>query len=131
MTLETFASKNRLKVKQLPEDGGASVIDGRQGQIYDGEFDDEQLAVSYTPGLDKKHRGIGEWRPKTAGNFRRSAIALGMKTLQVGDSELALLFDPKNRAQVRLAIKIAGARPKRKISPEHIERLQAARKAAD
>lgn len=117
MTLEQFASKHNLKLKQFPEDGGASVIDGRQGQIYDG--DDERLAVSYMPAA---------YHAKTWGNFRRAAIAAGMVVQQNGDAEGSLLFDPKSGSQAKMAIKIAAARTKRKISAEHLKKLQEAKK---
>jgi hypothetical protein len=39
------------------------------------------------------------------------------------NSEGCLSFDPSNRAQSKLAIKIAGARPNRTMSPEQLARL--------
>ena len=46
-----------------------------------------------------------------------------MTLRQNGDSEGSLSFDPSNREQAKLAIKIAGARPKRVLSPEHKAKL--------
>jgi hypothetical protein len=70
-------------------------------------------------------RGQGKWSPKKWGNVKRAALPLGMTLQQNGDSEGVLSFDPNNRAQVRMAIKIAGARPKRELNPEQLADLQA------
>jgi hypothetical protein len=48
-----------------------------------------------------------------------------MTLRQNGDDEGALSFDPNNRQQARLAIKVTGARPKRQLSPEHRAKLLA------
>jgi hypothetical protein len=42
-----------------------------------------------------------------------------MTLLQNGDDEGALSFDPTNRKQAALAIKVTGARPKRQLSAAH------------
>jgi hypothetical protein len=114
MNLETFASKYRLKARRNLDDDGASTIEGHQGHIY--EYSDSELAVMFLP---------GEWCPKTWGNFRRKAEALGMAVRQDGDSEGALSFDPSNKEQAKLAIQIAAVRPKRQLAPEHRAKLLA------
>jgi len=48
-----------------------------------------------------------------------------MKLRQNGDDEGAFSFDPNNREQARLAIKVTGERPKRRISPERRGKLVA------
>ena len=112
--LETFASKYRLKARRNPVDDGAPIIEGRQGHIY--EYSDAELGVLFLP---------GKWCPKTWGNFRRKAEALGMTIRQDGDSEGALSFDPSHKEQAKLAIQIAAVRPKRQLAPEHRAKLLA------
>lgn len=50
-----------------------------------------------------------------------------MALLQDGDEEGTLLFDPADRAQVRVAIKAVGAKRKRVLSPAQREALAKAR----
>jgi hypothetical protein len=49
-----------------------------------------------------------------------------MTLRQNGDDEGAVSFDPTNKKHAALAIKVAGARPKRRLSPEHKAKLLAA-----
>jgi hypothetical protein len=49
-----------------------------------------------------------------------------MTVRQNGDDEGAVSFDPANKEQASLAIKLIGARPKRRLSPEHRSKLLAA-----
>ncbi|HET9406021.1 MAG TPA: hypothetical protein VFO39_02175 [Candidatus Sulfotelmatobacter sp.] len=121
--LESFATKYKLKLKRSLDDNGEYVINGKSGQIY--EYSDCELAVCFTPGLNKD-RGIGTWCPRRWSNLKRSALATGMTLRQNGDSEGSLSFDPDNRQQAKLAIKIAAVRPKRVLSPEHKAKLLAA-----
>jgi hypothetical protein len=123
MNLETLAAKHRLKTRRSPEDDNDLVVNGKAGQIY--EYSDSELAVSFTPGLDKNRRGIGKWCPKKWGNIRREALAAGMVLRQNGDSEGALSFDPARQEQAKLAIKIACARSKRTLTDSQKERLRA------
>jgi hypothetical protein len=44
---------------------------------------------------------------------------------QNGDAEGVLSFDPKNAEQVKIALKLAGVKPKRRVSSEERARLQA------
>ena len=64
-------------------------------------------------------------RPRRWAAIRKKCLAAGMILRQNGDDEGALSFDPNNRQQSRLAIKIAGYRPKRQLSPEHRAKLLA------
>lgn len=119
-----FAGSHRLKVRRSPEDDNALIIFGRQGQIY--EYDSERLGVMFMPPPTNEDKW-GKWCPKRWGNFRRTGEALGMIVTQNGDSEGCMAFDPANKAQVKLAIKIAGARSKRQMSPEGLAKLAIAR----
>src|SRR6266550_1403600 len=134
MTIKDFAENHKLKIGRDSCD--EVIIAGKQGQIF--EYSDTEMGVLFMSGLEKRKgfpegRGIGRWCPKKWGNIKRAALPLGMALRQNGDSEGSLSFDPNNKAQVRMAIKIAGARPKRQVSPERaavlIETLAKARSA--
>ena|SRR5215469_4955739 len=112
MTINAFAEKRRLKMRC--DECGESIIPGRQGQIY--KYDGAELGVMFMAPR-------GRWRPKMWNKFRKAALAIGMTLRQNGDSEGCLSFDPANDAQAKLAVKIAGVRPKRRVSPEEIARL--------
>jgi hypothetical protein len=69
---------------------------------------------------DKRKNSVAKLR--AARHYR--AIALGMNLRQNGDSEGCLAFDPANREHVKLAIKIAGVRPKRQVTPEQVGKMR-------
>jgi hypothetical protein len=115
MLIENFAKQLRLKTKT--DDCGEQIIPGKQGQIYEYSLDGSKFGVMFMPPKTSTEP-LGKWCPKRWGNFRRAGIAVGMTVLQNGDSEGCLQFDPANKAHVKLAIKIAGAKTKRRVSPE-------------
>ena len=129
--IKEFAERHRLKTKRSADDDGEIVINGRSGQIY--EYSDTELAVSFTPGLDKERRGIGKWCPKKWNATRKAAEAVGMIVRQNGDTEGSLSFDPKNKAQCKMAMQIAKVKLKRQLSDSQraavASRLAAARSA--
>jgi len=57
----------------------------------------------------RKHRGAG--------------IKVGMRVIQNGDAEGCLGFDPDNSEQVKIALKLAGVKRKRRISSEQAATL--------
>jgi hypothetical protein len=115
--LERFAKEHRLKTTTQD---GETTIPGRQGHIYARDDDAGQLAVMFLP---------AGHHAKTWGNFRRVAVAEGMAVVQNGDAEGCLEFDRKNKAQVKMAIKIARVRAKRARTPEQVAKfLQVTRK---
>lgn len=109
--LERFAKEHQLKTTTQD---GETTIPGRQGHIYARDEDAGQLAVMFLP---------AGHHAKTWGNFRRAAVAEGMVVVQDGDAEGCLEFDHKNKAQVKLAIKIARVRAKRARTPEQIAKF--------
>jgi hypothetical protein len=64
-------------------------------------------------------------------NAKKTLTASGFTIKQNAETEGTALFDPENKAQAKLAMKITGARIRRQLSPEKREalvaRLQAAR----
>jgi len=114
MNINSFAVKHKLSIKRDLD--GTFIIHGRVGDLY--EYDQEELGVIFLNLTLKK------W-----GSIRRQCQSAGMIIRQNGDSEGALSFDPSNAAQARLAIRLAKARPKRRLSPEHLAKLLVASQA--
>ena len=119
MDLSKFAKKYRLTLK-IDNADGTEVIFGRTGQIY--EYDLNLLCVMFIFPKDAKARPRG-WH-----NARTKCLAAGMTLRQNGDAEGSLSFDPENAEQARLAIRIAGAMRKRRLS-EQLREEQAAQAA--
>ena len=114
-TIRVFADHNRLPVSRDAD--GTIVIRGQAGcHLYEYDEGELGLLVSSDAKDPRPHRWAG---------IRKRCLAVGMTLRQNGDDEGALSFDPSNREQARLAIKIAGARPKRQLSPEHRAKLLA------
>ena len=120
ISLTNFAEKNRLKV--MRDGRGDPIILGKQGHLY--EYSATELGVMFMPPRTQAEPW-GRWCPKTWGNFKRAAAAAGMTLRQNGDSEGCLSFAPCNKAQVKLALKIAQVRSKRQRTPEQVARFVA------
>ena len=114
MELGEFAQKRSLPIKRLRQDDTDNIV-GRLGEIY--QYSDDELALMLCGGPI----GTGRWA-----RVRSKCLAAGMTLRQNGDDEGALSFDPTNRKQAALAIKVTGARPKRRLSAAHRAKLLAA-----
>jgi hypothetical protein len=113
--IHMFAQQNRLPTSR--ETDGTAVIHGRAGcHLY--EYSDSELGLMILSDAE-------DARPRRWAGIRKKCLEAGMTLRQNGDDEGALSFEPANRQQARLAIKITGARPKRQLSPEHRARLRA------
>ena len=118
--IHKFAEKNRMKVTH--DECGDAIIAGRQGQLY--PFTESEMGVMFLPPKNTED-SWGRWCPKLWGNFKRAAALIGMVLTQDGDSEGCLAFDPQNAEQVKLAVKIAKVRIRKKLSPERKAALAA------
>jgi len=107
MDLTEFAATYNLKAKRDAGDD-TTIIPGRTGHIY--EHSEAELAVMYI--LPNEI----EPRPRAWSAARKRGIAAGMILRQNGDAEGALSFDPTNAEQVKLAIRVAGIKRKRRLS---------------
>lgn len=106
MTIEEFAKQHRLKTERDVYD--EVTIPGRNGHVY--FYGANELGVIFiTPATEA---------PRTAfWNRMSTACTLGGLTLrQRGDAEGVFSFDPANPAHVKLAIKLADVRAKRRVS---------------
>ncbi len=114
MDLKDFARQHSLKIKRSRDDGTDNVL-GKHGEIYD--YSESELALIVCGGA----AGTGRWA-----RVRKKCIAAGMTLRQNGDDEGALSFSPANGQQSILAIKVIGARRRRRLSPEHTAKLMSA-----
>lgn len=110
-TIKQFADKHRAKVTRDIDDG-TDIVAGSNGQIY--EFSRERLGVIFIPTVVRTRK----WNALTT-----EAIAAGMTLHQDGDSEGSFSFDADNPKHAAIALKIAGVRRKRQLSPEHRAKL--------
>jgi hypothetical protein len=114
--LHAFADQHGLKVKQPPKayllgpHPDRVHVPGKRGWI---RACDDGLMKLFVRG----HR-IAEWLNE-AHNF-------GMKNQDRGDTELMLWFDPRKPEQVAFALRLVGARKKRRVqaTPEMLARLR-------
>ena len=111
MKLEDFATKYRLKVSRTED--GEPVILGKFGCLY--QHDPETLGLLFMP-----------TGPRLWPHARRKLEAAGLTICQDGDQEGSALFDPTNTTQARLALKVVGAKRKRRQSPRQLANLRKA-----
>jgi hypothetical protein len=111
VNITEFAKAHRLK----PAREDDMVIVGKAGQIY--EYSDALLGVMFITPAKKAPR------PRVWNNLSAQCVLAGMTLRQDGDAEGALSFDPANPAHVTLALKLAGVKRKRQLTPEQLVRL--------
>jgi hypothetical protein len=100
MTIQEFAAQHHAKVRR--DDCGHPVLRGKTlNHIYDG-FDDGRLGLSVT--LPTQRR----WA-----SMKRKLLPAGFIVKQDALTEGCLTFDPTDKAQVRLALRIAGIHARR------------------
>lgn len=110
--IKQFATQHRLRT--VADIDGTTIVPGKHGQIY--EVSDTRLGTMFMPTA---------YRPRKFAAVRRAAELAGLVARQIGDSEGSFEFDANDKAQVKEAIKIAGVRPKRVVSPEQATALAA------
>jgi hypothetical protein len=113
--LKPFAAKYRLKLRIDVDE--TRILPGRVGQIY--QHDLGKLGVMYLPA---KAKTTEMWT-----NRKKACLFVGMELHQDGDREGSLQFDPRNAAQAKLAIQIAGLKKKRIMSQAQKKVLTRAR----
>ena len=127
VNLQEFAASHRLKTRL--DECGETIIPGKRGasHIFEygnwpGENSPNTMAVIFMAdphGLRKPGR---QW------NKRRAAMLdAGFQITQDCDGEGTARFDPNNPKQVKLAMRVAGIRPKRVMSPAQVAALDKAR----
>lgn len=116
--IQRFADKHRLKTR-VGVDDGCKIIPGKYGHIY--EYDDYLLGVMVMRDPPRKRY----W-----GCLRLALLKAGFALLQDGDGEGAAVFDPQNPKQAKAAIRAAGIKRKRQMSPAQREQRIAFLRAA-
>lgn len=107
--IQEFADNHRLKTRV--DDDLTKIIPGKVGHIF--EYDDELFGVMVMPDPPKRNF----W-----GYTRASLIEAGFQVLQDGDGEGTAAFSAANPKQVKLAIRAAGIKRRRMLSPADRER---------
>jgi len=112
VTIAEFAKAHRLKAQREDD---TVIIGGKAGQIY--EYSDSLLGVLFiTPA--KKAARARVWN-----NLSAQCVLARMTLRQDADAEGALSFDPATAAHVTLALKLAGVKRRRQLTPEQLVRL--------
>jgi hypothetical protein len=103
MNIKKFCEENRLNWRV--DDCGEHIIPGKSGHIY---------ADGMRAGV------IVSSSPKKWGNARRAFQAAGFEIRQDGDFEGSALFDPRDGKALKLAMRYARVKHRRKLSPEQL-----------
>lgn len=104
--IREFADNHRLKTRI--DDDLTKIIPGKCGHLF--EYDDDLLGVMVMPNLPRRNY----W-----GYVRASLIQAGFQLVQDGDGEGSATFNPADPKQVKLAIRAAGIKRRRILSPEN------------
>jgi hypothetical protein len=122
--LKDFAEQYRLRLAK--DECDDPVICGRPDQtnIYEYSSDGSRFGALFATDGNKPPR-TELWR-----KFQSACLTAGMTPLQVGDAEGSFLFNPEDDAQARLAIKVARAKARKRVTPERRAALVATLAAA-
>jgi hypothetical protein len=123
MTIEHFAEKYHARTRT---EDGETFIPGTQWdaehsttnghQVY--EYGDGRLALLLMFPVDAEAHEIGgSGKSAKWVHARKKLIEAGLTIKQNGDAEGVALFNPEDKAQAKLALKMAGVRT-RQLSPE-------------
>ncbi len=133
MTIKTFAESHRVRTRH--DSCGDTIIPGKRYAPATETPDRVENRSHVFEYEDGEHFGVclmfataRKW-----GSAKRKLDAAGFSLRQDGDTEGIALFDPRDEAQARLALKLAGVKTRRELSPERREaqaRLLAAVRAA-
>jgi hypothetical protein len=105
-TLAEYGEQYRIRMKR--DECGDSIVGGRFGHLY--EHDAHRLGIVLEAPPDKLRSD------RTLRARRRRAIAAGFVVHQEGECEAILLFDPSDRKQALLAIRLIHAKKIRKAA---------------
>ncbi len=117
MTIQEFEEQYRLTTKK--DSCGEVVIAGRprdaaraEDRCHIFEHGNGKFGICLLMGT------VGKWN-----NRKKTAQGEGFTLGQDGDTEGTLLFDPQDTKQSKLAIRLVGAREKRRVTPEQLNHL--------
>ena len=122
MDIKQFAETHRLKGRRDSCD--EPIIPGKPRQLKRAEdrlhiYDngDGRFGLCYVQVGSKA--SVGKYH-----NVQKKLLAAGFIQGQKGDAEGTFLFNPADTQQAKLAIKVAGCRQRRVLSPEEYQELQ-------
>jgi hypothetical protein len=110
--MDFFSTKYRVKLRR--DECGEVVAKGKIGQIY--QHSETRMGLMLMPG-----------KPFVWSNAKKKLLAAGFEIHQDGDREGSALFSAEDGAQVKLAMKLARVKTRRKASPAQLESLARAR----
>src|ERR1700730_13580146 len=119
MTIEEFAQRYRVDTRR--DDCGDAVL-GTRHQIY--EYSAGRFALLLAFDVDNGHDVGGSGKSAKWVNARKKLLNAGFTLKQDGDAEGVALFDPEDKTQGKLALRLAGIRT-RQVSPERKAALAA------
>ena len=143
MDIAAFAERHHVRVQR--DEGGDTVILGKiwkvqpitpynlrrnpermakldyGHRIYD--FGDGRFGLFLMFYVDNDHEIGGSGKSAKWSNAKKKLVAAGFTIRQEGDAEGIALFDPENKAQSRLALKLAGIRVKRQLTEDQRKAL--------
>ncbi len=107
-TIQQFAERYRVKTRR--DECGDTIIPGKTGHIADG----------FVAGL-----GICEMEltRKKWGNVRRKMEAAGFAVRQDADTEGVATFDPANKQQAKLALRLVRVKTRRQMASPSLAQL--------
>ncbi len=118
MNFTTFAEKYHLRVRR--DSCGDQIALGKTGHLF--QFDENLMGLALISPNDDDPKLDNTLRAR-----KRKVVAAGFLLLQEGDFESVLAFDPADHTQAKLAVKLVGAKPRRKPSVAQLEVLRKAR----
>jgi hypothetical protein len=116
MTIQEFATSYQLKLRQ--DSCGDPIIPGKPRKAFRQEDKHHIYADGDRLGLCLMHKSV-----KAFHNAQKRLVEAGFVPNQLADSEGTFLFDSNDSNQARVAIREAGCKEKRKMSPRQIEVL--------
>lgn len=116
MTIKQFAEKYRLRVTR--DDCAEMVVPGKFGEIYRYSDSGDRFGVVVLSGSARF------WHRR-----RRDGLTAGMQIVQTGDTEGMLIFNPADSAQAGAAIRMVGAKKRRKPTENQLATLEKVRAA--
>jgi hypothetical protein len=111
--INEFGQRYRLQVQRDSGDN-TPIIRGRKGKSHLFDYGEGILGVLVMP-----EAGTAHWWNAARAAFVRA----GMDITQAGDQEGGATFEPEKPAQVRLALKYADVKARRRVSEAERERL--------
>jgi hypothetical protein len=123
MHIEEFSQQYRVRTRR--DECGEAVIPGKLWkaqpkpkrfyghQVF--EFDDGQFGVLLMFPVENGHEIGSSGKSARWANARKTLLLAGFTLHQDSDAEGIALFNPENKPQSRLALKLAGVRTRRSV----------------